>query len=187
MTSTVELFVLAMNLLIALSGMGILLYLLYILWTIHRPIPYVPTPYKVIRAMIDAAALTERDTVVDLGSGTGRIVVEVARRFAVTISGVEYSPLLLHAARLRAALTRRRGIIRWVQGDMFTFPLYHVTAVLCFLTGDALRKLAPAFASMPPGSRVITYKFESPLRDGWDRRVIPIDTYGSVYVYTKQK
>ncbi|MBI4276671.1 class I SAM-dependent methyltransferase [Candidatus Uhrbacteria bacterium] len=186
MTAAAEFFVLLMNLLIALCGMGILIYILYVLFTVHRPVPYVPTPYAVIRAMIDAAALTARDRVVDLGSGSGRIVVEVARRVSVTVTGVEYSPLLLFAARLRALVTRRRGRIQWLQGDMYAFPLRDTTAVLCFLTGDALRRLAPAFASMARGSRVVTHKFEAPLRDGWERRVVPIRRYSAIYVYTKQ-
>ena len=43
-------------------------------------VPYVPTPWVVVDAMLELAAVGPQDYVVDLGSGDGRLVIAASRR-----------------------------------------------------------------------------------------------------------
>ena len=43
--------------------------------------PYVPTPQVVVDRMLDMAQLKSGETVIDLGSGDGRIMIEAARKY----------------------------------------------------------------------------------------------------------
>jgi len=47
-----------------------------------KDVVWVPTPRALVEKMLDLAAVTPRDFVVDLGSGDGRVVIAAAKRGA---------------------------------------------------------------------------------------------------------
>ncbi len=185
MNGDVVLFVLAMQLLTALCFFILVSYFGYVLWTMRRELPYVPTPYSIIRRMIALAGIQTHDRVVDLGSGTGRIVLEVARQYPVTVVGVELSPMLLAASRLRQLCTRQRGSVTWEKQNLFIYPLDGVTVVFCFLITSVLTRLALRFEQLPNGARIVSYKFSIPLSSNWKSEMIPIGKNDRIYCYTK--
>ncbi|MDO8581684.1 MAG: class I SAM-dependent methyltransferase [bacterium] len=151
----------------------------------RRELPYVPTPYSIIRRMIALAAIQPNDRVVDLGSGTGRIVLEVARQYPVSVVGVELSPMLLVASRLRQLFTRRRGHVTWEKKDLFAYPLDGITVVFCFLITNVLKRLAPRFAVLPKGARIVSYKFSIPLSNDWRQEQVTFGKNDRMYIYRK--
>lgn len=185
MNGDIFLFVLAMQLLVALCFFVLVSYFAYVLWTMRRELPYVPTPYSMIRRMIALAKIQPSDRVIDLGSGSGRIVLEVARQYPVSVVGVELSPLLLAAARLRQVCTPRRGTVAWEKKDFFTYSLDGVTVVFCFLITSVLVRLAPRFETLPNGARIVSYKFPVPLSTAWQAQVVHPGKNDSIYLYTK--
>lgn len=56
---------------------------------------YYPTPIPIVKKMLNLAQVTSKDTVLDLGSGDGRFLIESAHRGATAI-GYEIDPLLVH-------------------------------------------------------------------------------------------
>ena len=54
--------------------------------------PYVPTPQLVVERMLELAKVGPGDTVYDLGSGDGRLVIEAARRHGARGVGIERVP-----------------------------------------------------------------------------------------------
>ena len=58
-----------------------------------QDVPYVQTPYRVVDAMLQLAAVGKDDVVYDLGSGDGRIVVAAVRDFGARGVGIEIDPL----------------------------------------------------------------------------------------------
>jgi ubiquinone/menaquinone biosynthesis C-methylase UbiE len=70
------------------------------------------------RLAVDLAAVTETDTVVDIGCGPGNAVRAAARRGA-TATGVDPSSMFLRIAR---ALTRSTNV-GWVEGTAESVPL----------------------------------------------------------------
>src|SRR3954471_3978727 len=70
-------------------------------------VPYVPTPLKVIEAMLDAGRVTAADYLVDLGSGDGRVVIEAAKQRGARGTGVELDPNLVASATMQA---ERQGV-----------------------------------------------------------------------------
>jgi len=55
---------------------------------------YYPTPVSTVKKMLDFAQVNAKDTVLDLGSGDGRFLIEATRRGATAI-GYEIDPLLV--------------------------------------------------------------------------------------------
>jgi len=69
----------------------------------YTDVPYVPTPAKVVDAMLDLAEIKPADVLVDLGSGDGRIVIAAAKRFGIRATGVEIDPELVRQSERSAA------------------------------------------------------------------------------------
>ncbi|MBI4281478.1 methyltransferase domain-containing protein [Candidatus Uhrbacteria bacterium] len=185
MSPELAFFIMGVQTLLLFCIFGIVFYFSYIMFSLRNELPYVPTAYPVIRRMIATAAIQPHDRVIDLGSGTGRIVLEVARQYPVTVVGVERSKLLLCAARLRQFFTRRKGTVVWEHGDLFTYPLDGTTVVLCFLISSVLLRLAPRFEALPVGARIVSYKFAIPLSLHWQKEKITFGKNDRMHVYRK--
>src|SRR5688500_18289932 len=54
-------------------------------------VPYVPTPRRVVAAMLELAEVGPQDYLIDLGSGDGRIAIMAAQRGARAL-GVDIDP-----------------------------------------------------------------------------------------------
>ena len=129
-----------------------------------KDVVWVPTRHALVERMLDLATLTERDFVVDLGSGDGRMVIAAAKRGARAL-GVEYEPEMVALARRNAVAAGLAERAKFVQGDMFEADFSQATVLALFLLPTNLRRLAPKFLELTPGTRVVvnTYRIE-----GWD-------------------
>jgi SAM-dependent methyltransferase len=131
--------------------------------------PYVPTPPGVVQVMLNTARVGAKDTVYDLGSGDGRLVIEAARRGARAV-GLERNAELVAKARAAAREAGVAGRVCFVEADIFRADLREATVVTLYLLPAMLAELAPKLAAeLPPGARVVSHDFPVP---GWQ----PADT-----------
>lgn len=72
----------------------------FTLYAIYSCAPYVPTLNRLVTNMLDMAEVGGKDTVVDLGSGDGRIVMAAADRGAKAV-GYEINPILVLIGKWR--------------------------------------------------------------------------------------
>ena len=128
----------------------------------HGPsVPYVATPEDVGLAMLTLAGVSARDTVYDLGSGDGRLVLAAARSFGARGVGVELDPALVQESRERAvkAGLADRVTFRWQ--DLFEADLRDATAVMIYLLPRINLKLRPKLlAELRPGTPVVSHDFD---------------------------
>ncbi|MCC6035199.1 MAG: methyltransferase domain-containing protein [Desulfurococcaceae archaeon] len=137
-------------------------------------VPYVPTPYAVVRAMLKLANTSPQDVVYDLGCGDGRILLIAAKEFGVKKAvGIEKDP-----ERYKVALTRVReeGLENKVEirlGDFFDENISDATVVTIFLLTSVNELLKPKFErELKPGTRIVSHEFRIP---GWrPERVIDV-------------
>jgi len=126
--------------------------------------PYVASPSRVVDMMLDLARVKAGDTVYDLGSGDGRILIAAAERNAQAI-GIEINPKLVAAATdeiARAGLSNRAKVI---QGDVMGTDFSPATVVTLYMDTDSNAKLRPQLEKyLKPGSRVVSHDYEIP---GW--------------------
>ena len=90
---------------------------------VNRLAPYVPSPPPVVERMLTLADVTEQDTVYDLGSGDGRIVVMAARQFGAQAVGVEIDEKLVDRARARIKELELDDRARILQQDLMRVDL----------------------------------------------------------------
>ena len=140
---------------------------------------YQPTPRRSVEAMLRYAEVGPRDTVFDLGAGTGAIVFRAARTYRARVVGTEVEPirvLVLHVRR-RFGPARDRITIRW--GNLFGLDFRPASVVTAFLWPGAMARLRPKFESeLAPGARVVSYYHAVP---GWTPEKYDPETL--VYLY----
>jgi len=158
----------------------------------YRPTPgqpgkdvvWIPSPDATVEKMLDMAGVTPRDYVVDLGSGDGRNVIAAAKRGARAL-GVEYNPDLVALARRAAVAAGVSDKAGFVQGDMFAADVSRATVLILFLIPDNLRKLAPKFLGLKPGTRIVTNTYE--IGGGWEPdgtdRTAPCTSWCVAFLY----
>src|SRR5437870_1287130 len=59
---------------------------------------FVPTPQKVVDAMLKLARVTSTDVVYDLGSGDGRVPITAAQKYGARGVGIEIGPQRIREA-----------------------------------------------------------------------------------------
>jgi SAM-dependent methyltransferase len=125
---------------------------------IGKDVMWLPSEDVMVRRMLDMAQVTQRDFVVDLGSGDGRTVIAAARRGARAL-GVEFNPKLVEHSR---RLARQAGVgdrASFVQGDLFDADLSQATVITLFLLEEMNLKLRPKLLDLKPGTRVVANTF----------------------------
>jgi hypothetical protein len=128
--------------------------------------PFVATPQPVVEKMLELARVSQRDFVLDLGSGDGRIVLTAARKYRARGMGVDIDAELVEASN---AAARKQGV-----GDLASFRRQNVldtriadaTVLTLYLLPEMMRTLqARIYTELKPGSRVVSHDFQF---DGWE-------------------
>ncbi len=150
--------------------------------------PYVATPMPVVEKMLELARVTPADTVYDLGSGDGRIVIAAAQKFGARAVGVELDDQLARESSERLAsmgLSPRASILH---ADLFAADLRPATVVTVFLWKAVNDRLRPKLEQgLRPGARIVSHDFPVP---GWEpaqvvRLTTPDRVNHQIYLYIR--
>ena len=136
-------------------------------------VPFVTTPDTVTLAMLELAAVTPRDHVVDLGSGDGRIVIAAARRFGASGLGVEIVPDLVRTSRERARTAGVGDRVEFREQDLFATDLGAATVVTMYLLPDVNLQLRPRLLALAAGTRIVSHDWD--LGDWAPDRTVTVD------------
>jgi hypothetical protein len=127
--------------------------------------PYVPSPQSVVADMLRFANVTEKDFLIDLGSGDGRVVRTAATVFGARGFGVEIKDDLVKGSNEAA---KREGIadrVKFLKQDLFKTDLSEATVITMYLLPDTVILLKDKFWSeLKPGTRIVSHDY--PLT-GW--------------------
>lgn len=134
-----------------------------------KDVVWVPTPEAMVDLMLDLARVTAADTVVDLGSGDGRLVIAAAKRGA-RARGVEYNPDMVRLSKARAYAAGVQARATFVEGDMFEADISDADVMAVFLLTENMRRLQPKFLALRPGTRIVSNTFAIPEWPPDDRR-----------------
>jgi hypothetical protein len=129
------------------------------LFTIFFGPPFIPTPMSLIKELTQIANISQKDVIIDLGSGDGRMLIHAARQGA-TAKGWEINPFLV--------LWTRLAIHHYKVGKRATVHLqnYHkanlsdATVVFIYNFPPHMPKLEQKLKQdLQKGTMIISYKF----------------------------
>jgi SAM-dependent methyltransferase len=134
--------------------------LLLVYWSTFRTqVPYYPSGKRAWDAVAGLLPAGRPVYVVDIGSGLGGLVLDLARRRPEsTFAGIELAPLPWLVSWLRARLAGNN--VRFVRGDYEQLDLGDYDVVFAYLSPAAMGALwRKAGAEMRPGALLLSYEF----------------------------
>jgi len=139
----------------------IFLFMLVLYWSTFRTqVPYYPSGKSAWDAVAAQLPQDRPVSVIDIGSGLGGLVLDLARRRAdIRATGIELAPLPWLASWLRARLSGSHA--RFLRGDYEALDFADYDAVFAYLSPAVMSALwRKAKAEMRPGSILMSYEFE---------------------------
>lgn len=125
-------------------------------------LPYAPSSRRSLEQMLSHVDSIETKSILDLGSGTGEVLLLVAEKGGKAI-GIEINPFLVWISRVRVWYRGYSGRVSVVRGDMFTIPLLSVDVVTLYTLSNPTARLAPRLrAELPSHCLVISHAFPLP-------------------------
>ena len=122
--------------------------------------PFITTPDEIVVRMLEMAGTRADDTVLDLGSGDGRIVIAAARRFGARGLGIELDGALVEKSRANARAAGVEERVRFEQGDVLVADIARASVVTVYLLPALMGKLQARFVNeLAPGTRVVSHSF----------------------------
>ena len=151
--------------------------------------PYVVSPQRIVDRMLELADLKPGETVYDLGSGDGRVLITAVQKFRAKAVGVEISEPLVKQATDRIAKLGLQNEAKVIQGDLMQVDLAPADVVTIYLMTESNGLLRPRLEKLlKPGARVVSYEYPVP---GWKAKQVDRadnDSHAhSIFVYVIPK
>src|SRR5215472_1352609 len=105
--------------------------------------PYVVSPQQIVDRMLEMADLKSGETLYDLGSGDGRILVTAVQRFRARAVGIEISDALVKSTEDRIQRLGLQNDARVIHGDFLGVDLSPADVVTMYLATDVNEMLRP--------------------------------------------
>jgi len=125
-----------------------------------KDVIWVPTPEQLVSSMLRMANVTEKDFVIDLGAGDGRIAIAAGRDFKARAMGIEYNPDMVGVATANAAKAGVSDRVKFVKADIFESDFSQATVITMYLLPSLNVKLRPKLLDMKPGTRLVSHAFD---------------------------
>lgn len=138
---------------------------------ILRGAPYLPTLDRQAKAALELLELRPGQTLLELGSGDGKVLLTAARA-GLNVVGVELNPFLVVVARLRTWRYRRQVRVIW--GDFWHMQWPPCDGVFVFLLGRFMPRLDERMKELR--KPLVSFAFQIPDRE-------PSAARDGVYLY----
>ncbi len=144
-----------------------------------RGAPYVGARPESVKAMLELAGLRPGETLIDLGSGDGRLLVAAAQAGARVV-GYDINLYRVWYSRYRLWRLGLSSVAKVHWGNLWKAPLGRAQVAVVFGFSDIMAGLAEKFAAeLPAGARVVSLRYELP---GWT----PVRQAGEARLYVKR-
>jgi cyclopropane fatty-acyl-phospholipid synthase-like methyltransferase len=138
--------------------------------------PYLPTLSKQKATALDLLNLQPGETLLELGSGDGRVMLAAAER-GLKVVGIELNPLLVLASLV---VTRKyRGQVRVIWGSYWGKPWPRADGIFTFMLPKYMGRLDERIQKwLPPGKsiKLTSFAFAIPQKE-------PVEKRDGVFLY----
>lgn len=124
------------------------------------PVPFVPVEGKLLKKAVHLLSIQPGDRVIDIGSGSGKMVVSAARQYpAANFTGIDVNRSLLFWSRFMAWLYRCKNCT-FIKADAREIDYSPYNKVFMYMTGGFVAQLIDKLAEeLPPGAIVVSVAF----------------------------
>lgn len=144
----------------------------------------IPASHRVIKAALDLAKIKEGETIYDLGSGDGRVLLDAVK--AYNCKGVGYElifPFFL-LSKIKVLLSGNNNKIKLYFKNFYKEDLSQADVIFCYLIPHGMKKLSDKFAKEPlkKGARIVSFSFR--IKDWEPKKVLKLTpNTPNIYLY----
>jgi len=149
----------------------------------------VAPPQIIVDKMLQLGERKGGETMYDLGSGDGRIVIMAARKYKADATGVELDDALFQQSSQRIKTLGLGSLARIVHGDLMQQDYSSYGLLTIYLLPVAIEKVTPIFGKqLKKGTSIVAHDFEFP---AWTpAKILDIDDDGEgrsrrLYLYRR--
>jgi hypothetical protein len=125
-----------------------------------KDVVWVPTPDELVRRMLTMAKVTDKDFVIDLGAGDGKIAIAAAKApFSANSMGIEYNPDMAKLANCMVQVEGVANKTKIIQGDIFKEDFGKADVITMYLLPELNLCVRHRILGMKPGTRVTSHQF----------------------------
>jgi hypothetical protein len=143
-------------------------------------VPFVPTSKKDLIDMAERVGVTDKDLVIDLGSGNGKVLFAIEDVTGARARGLQHAGWTQTYAKLRKILTGSK--VELVSGNFFNQPWTDATVVYGYLYPFLMSQVGEkAQEDCRPGTKIVVRDFPIPnlqLSESWET-----PTFHRMYLY----
>jgi len=139
-----------------------LLGILSMVWPPDSPwSPWWRTSNTKAREILKFAKVTKKDTLYELGSGEGRVLITAAKEFGARGVGIEIDPVRFIISKILIFFYRVSKKVRIIRGNLFDQDLSSADVVFVYLVPKTLEKLRKQKFSkeLKKGTRIVSLKY----------------------------
>ena len=116
------------------------------------------SPPAVVKKILELASLKPGETLLDLGSGDGRVIISAVQEYDVKTMGVESKDDLVEYSRKKIRELHLEDRCDVIEGDLKKYDLSRADVVVFYLgAGDVTQELKSKFEKkLSEGGRIIT-------------------------------
>ncbi len=175
--------IIAFQVLLVIAMVFLVFRLALIMIFAHAYLPFLPSSIRVKRALAKSGVLAGHKRMVDLGSGTGTLLIAMHTASPdAKIVGVERSRLLATVSRVRTAAMRPRPTV--ITGDMFKHNVHEYDLIIGFWITALMPRLLKKFEEeCAPGAVIVSKRFRLPPSEQFTESSIHVQG-DKIWVYT---
>jgi precorrin-6B methylase 2 len=123
--------------------------------------PYVTSPQQIVDKMLEAVELKPNETLYDLGSGDGRVLITAVQKYNAKAVGVELDEKLVKSTAEKIEKLGLGNRAKVIHGNMLEVDISPADVVVIYLTTESNDIVRPALErQLRPGTRVISHDFQ---------------------------
>lgn len=123
--------------------------------------PYVSSPQPIVDKMLEAVELKANETLYDLGSGDGRVIITAVQKFNAKAVGVELDEKLARSTEEKIQKLGLSNRAKVIHGNMLEVDISPADVVVIYLNTESNDILRPALErQLRPGTRIISHDFQ---------------------------
>jgi len=160
---------------------GASVYIIFLIYSWLKGAPYVATRMKSIKTILENTEITDGQHIVELGSGDGRFLIEVAKQYNITGVGVDINPIPLLIARLRARMQKIHTVSFHLQ-DIRETDLKKADIIYIFLFPKLVNKIKLQLTkNTKKGALIISHGFQIDYLKKYHTKTVEGDTFKTYF------
>lgn len=133
----------------------------FFIWMVARLLTgdaiFIPFPSKTIRIILKLAKVKKTDTLYDIGSGDGRVLMIAAKEFGCKSVGIEKNKILLWLTKKKILKNNLDKKIKLIEGDFFNKKFSDASVVILYLTQKMNDKIENKLKKeLKKGTRIVS-------------------------------